>query len=93
MTLQGMYRIARDADALGEISDNPSKQTSSPVANRQLLKKYLKILKVSLTEIPVNVVDLGLIYRVEIEEMDDRGQLHLLICPYCTRLRYGTCNC
>ena len=26
-------------------------------------------------EIPVNVVDLGLIYKVEIEEVEDRGRI------------------
>ena len=68
MTLQGMYRIAaRDADALGEISDNPSKQnkqSGGKPATTEEIRENLK--SVFDPEIPVNVVDLGLIYRVEI---------------------------
>lgn len=77
MTLQGMYRIAaRDADALGEISDNSSKhnkQSDGKPATSEEIRENLK--SVFDPEIPVNVVDLGLIYRVEIEEMDDRGRV------------------
>lgn len=77
MTLQGMYRIAaRDADALGEINENSSKQnkqSDGKPATTEEIRENLK--SVFDPEIPVNVVDLGLIYRVEIEEMDDRGRV------------------
>ena len=46
MTLQGMYRIAaRDADALGEINDDATKQSKQSGANRRLKTKFVKILK------------------------------------------------
>ena len=76
MTLQGMYRIAaKDADALGE-TENESEQNSQtdphpsePVGVDEI-KENLKT--VFDPEIPVNVVDLGLIYRIEIEERKDK---------------------
>ncbi len=78
MTLQGMYRIAaKDADALGEAeSESESEQNSQtdqhpsePVGVEEI-KENLKT--VFDPEIPVNVVDLGLIYRIEIEEREDK---------------------
>ena len=76
MTLQGMYRIAaKDADALGE-TERESKQNNQtdphpaePVGVDEI-KENLKT--VFDPEIPVNVVDLGLIYRIEIEERKDK---------------------
>lgn len=76
MTLQGMYRIAaKDADALGE-TEKESEQNSQtdphpsePVGVDEI-KENLKT--VFDPEIPVNVVDLGLIYRIEIEERKDK---------------------
>ncbi|MDG1138358.1 MAG: putative Fe-S cluster assembly protein SufT [Opitutales bacterium] len=78
MTLQGMYRIAaKDADALGEsTADKVSAQETKndlPPANIEQIKENLK--SVFDPEIPVNVVDLGLIYRVEIEKTEDRGRI------------------
>ena len=78
MTLQGMYRIAaKDADALGEsTADKVSTQETKndlPPANIEQIKENLK--SVFDPEIPVNVVDLGLIYRVEIEKTEDRGRI------------------
>ena len=44
--------------------------------NRLVKKKYSKNLKTVFDpEIPVNVVDLGLIYKVLIEETEDRGRV------------------
>jgi probable FeS assembly SUF system protein SufT len=72
-----MYRIAaRDADALGEIKDDATKQIKQSVgkpASEDEIRENLK--SVFDPEIPVNVVDLGLIYRVEIEEIDNRGRV------------------
>ena len=77
MTLQGMYRIAaRDADALGEdlaqTSKLPDNRNAKP-AGVEEIKKNLKT--VFDPEIPVNVVDLGLIYRVEVEQTEEHGRV------------------
>lgn len=78
MTLQGMYRIAaRDADALGEeIADSPApaeqSKNQAPVGTDEIKQSLRSVFD---PEIPVNVVDLGLIYRVEIEETDDLGRV------------------
>lgn len=78
MTLQGMYRIAaKDADALGETAEKresiKEKQSSQPPADIEQIKENLK--SVFDPEIPVNVVDLGLIYKVEIEKTEERGRM------------------
>lgn len=78
MTLQGMYRIAaKDADALGESSQDfstgkESTENTEP-ANEDEIRENLKT--VFDPEIPVNVVDLGLIYRVEIENNNHLGRI------------------
>ena len=68
MTLQGMYRIAaRDADALGENLEQAAKlpdDGNAKPAGVDEIKENLKT--VFDPEIPVNVVDLGLIYRVKL---------------------------
>jgi len=77
MTLQGMYRIAaKDAEALGETNGNDAPKT--PDANQEpasveQIKENLK--SVFDPEIPVNVVDLGLIYRIEIEHIEEKGRV------------------
>ncbi len=77
MTLQGMYRIAaKDADALGETNgDDPPKapDTNQEPASVEQIKENLK--SVFDPEIPVNVVDLGLIYRIEIEHIEKKGRV------------------
>ncbi len=77
MTLQGMYRIAAmDADALGEnldTSDTVSRSNDSKPAEIEDIRESLK--SVFDPEIPVNVVDLGLIYRVEIENTETYGRV------------------
>ena len=77
MTLQGMYRIAaKDADALGETNSDDAPK--APDANQEpasveQIKENLK--SVFDPEIPVNVVDLGLIYRIEIERIEEKGRV------------------
>lgn len=77
MTLQGMYRIAaKDADALGETNSDDAPK--APDANQEpasveQIKENLK--SVFDPEIPVNVVDLGLIYRIEIEHIEEKGRV------------------
>ena len=77
MTLQGMYRIAsKDADALGEslteVSVSPKTDNSNPASTEEIRDNLKTVFD---PEIPVNVVDLGLIYRIEIEETKDRGRI------------------
>ncbi len=77
MTLQGMYRIAaRDADALGEankLNDEKNVPNGGKPADEDDIRENLK--SVFDPEIPVNVVDLGLIYRIEIEVIENRGRV------------------
>ena len=77
MTLQGMYRIAAiDADALGEnldTSNSANKSKDSTPAEIEDIRESLK--SVFDPEIPVNVVDLGLIYRIEIEKTENHGRV------------------
>ncbi len=77
MTLQGMYRIAaKDADALGETNGDDSPKApddNQEPASVEQIKENLK--SVFDPEIPVNVVDLGLIYRIEIEHIEEKGRV------------------
>ena len=77
MTLQGMYRVAaKDADALGEETSASSlkiQDGNQEPASAEKIRENLK--SVFDPEIPVNVVDLGLIYRVEIEEIQEKGRV------------------
>ena len=77
MTLQGMYRIAaRDADALGEankLNHEENVPNGGKPADEDDIRENLK--SVFDPEIPVNVVDLGLIYRIEIEVIENRGRV------------------
>ena len=77
MTLQGMYRIAAmDADALEEnfeTSNSANKSKDSTPAEIEDIRESLK--SVFDPEIPVNVVDLGLIYRIEIEKTENHGRV------------------
>ena len=77
MTLNGMYRIAaKDADALGKEkntqSTNKPDDNAQPASEDEILKNLKTVFD---PEIPVNVVDLGLIYKVLIEETEDRGRV------------------
>ena len=77
MTLQGMYRIAaKDADALGEAaSDSQEKPVDSNAKPAEVDEIRENLKSVFDPEIPVNVVDLGLIYRIEIEEIKEKGRV------------------
>ncbi len=77
MTLNGMYRIAaKDADALGKVNDNssdgPKKVKGEPANEDRILESLRSVFD---PEIPVNVVDLGLIYKVVIEQDDEKGRI------------------
>ena len=67
-----MFRIdGKDADALGlEIKSAPATAVSGPVTQEQLEKQVWESLKTCYDpEIPVNIVDLGLIYDCHIEPL------------------------
>jgi probable FeS assembly SUF system protein SufT len=77
MTLNGMYRIAaKDSDALGKDNTGTrlkdTDQNAEP-ATEENIRENLKT--VFDPEIPVNVVDLGLIYKILIESIPDRGRI------------------
>lgn len=78
MTMNGMFRIAgKDADALGEESaakDSPtpaSSEVASGPPEKEVLWSALKT--VFDPEIPVNIVDLGLVYTLETTELEAGG--------------------
>jgi probable FeS assembly SUF system protein SufT len=65
----GMYRVdAADADALGLQSATPAATTSAIEFSEQLVWEQLRT--VFDPEIPVNVVDLGLIYSCDIKPLE-----------------------
>ncbi len=71
-----MFSIAgREADALGrEILLTPAEQAGKAETKEELEKQIWDQMKtVYDPEIPVNVVDLGLIYKCEIEDLPDGG--------------------
>jgi len=74
MTLNGMYRIsAADADSLGEDDSQAPEDdcTDAKPADEDSIRDALR--SVFDPEIPVNVVDLGLIYKINIDE-DEEGK-------------------
>ncbi|MEM0965999.1 MAG: putative Fe-S cluster assembly protein SufT [Verrucomicrobiota bacterium] len=76
MTENGMFRIGgEDADALGEepeVTDFGSSEASGEgPPDEEAIWSQLK--KVFDPEIPVNIVDLGLVYSMESLERDDGG--------------------
>lgn len=77
MTMNGMFRISgANADALGETVD-PKAQAQKgsnadlPVEKEQLWEALKKVFD---PEIPVNIVDLGLVYSLELEAHPEGGQ-------------------
>lgn len=66
----GMFRIAgKDADALGEA---PAQKEASACVQGKPSEQQLwdQLKKVFDPEIPVNIVDLGLVYSLEIQELE-----------------------
>ena len=77
MTMNGMFRISgANADALGETVDAQAQAEKSSNANVPVEKEELweALKKVFDPEIPVNIVDLGLVYTLELEAHPEGGQ-------------------
>jgi probable FeS assembly SUF system protein SufT len=76
MTHNGMFRISgANADALGEEVSDAAKQAevegaNGPVNNDELWEALKTVFD---PEIPVNIVDLGLVYSLECNERDEGG--------------------
>jgi probable FeS assembly SUF system protein SufT len=68
----GLFRVAsKDADALGKASE----EVSTTVAEADLESMVWEQLKTCFDpEIPVNIVDLGLVYGMELTPLDDGTQ-------------------
>jgi len=64
----------RDADALGLVSDAPATAAPAPVKSEELEQRVWDTLKTCYDpEIPINIVDLGLVYDCHVEPLDDAG--------------------
>jgi probable FeS assembly SUF system protein SufT len=77
-TMGGLYRIAsKDADALGlrhELTESDSAAPAGAVNTEDLEKMVWDTLKTCYDpEIPVNIVDLGLIYDMHLERQSSGG--------------------
>ncbi len=77
MTHNGMFRISgANADALGEVvtaavQTDPAVTSTHTVDNEQLWEALKTVFD---PEIPVNIVDLGLVYSLECSEREAGGQ-------------------
>ena len=70
----GLFRLAnRDADAIGkEIPPEAAAGTVEPLSSEELEKRVWQVLKTCYDpEIPVNIVDLGLIYELKILPLEE----------------------
>lgn len=89
MTDHGMFRVASQyADALGEeiVSDGVETDGSDHEGPPDSEKIWDQLKKVYDPEIPVNIVDLGLVYNMEVKEEDSEYKVHVdmtLTAPGC----------
>ena len=92
MTANGMFRIARqNADALGEtVEEVQTPESSAPKGSSDVdpdIEEIWAALKgVYDPEIPVNIVDLGLVYSVDLQKKDDKNHVEVamsLTAPGC----------
>lgn len=92
MTANGMFRISRhNADALGETPEpevpvSTSSGGSGSEAEPDIEDIWAELKQVFDPEIPVNIVDLGLVYSVEIQKKDERNHIEVamsLTAPGC----------
>tara|TARA_R100000027_G_scaffold67739_1_gene68344 strand:- start:4306 stop:4857 length:552 start_codon:yes stop_codon:yes gene_type:complete len=76
MTENGMFRIGgEDADSLGEDVETPdfNVEGGDPEGPPSEELVWTQLKKVFDPEIPVNIVDLGLVYSMESRELDEGG--------------------
>jgi probable FeS assembly SUF system protein SufT len=75
----GLFRVlASDADALGKVQQPPAAANGASAASDGPLKEddiWTQLKTCYDPEIPVNIVDLGLIYSMEIKPQEDGGNL------------------
>src|SRR5215468_7852509 len=70
----GLFRLAnRDADAIGkEVPPEVAAAVAEPLSGEDLEQRVWQVLKTCYDpEIPVNIVDLGLIYEMQIQPLTD----------------------
>ena len=87
MSDHGMYRVSSEyADALGEevVADAVEEgEADGPPSNDKIWEQLRKVYD---PEIPVNIVDLGLVYNMEVSEAGDAYPVHVdmtLTAPGC----------
>lgn len=74
MTYNGMFRIkGSDADALGEVVSEDAEKLDQHTGPPQQEVLWGALKQVFDPEIPVNIVDLGLVYSLESNEIDEGG--------------------
>ncbi len=91
MTSMGMARVAdQDADALGldpagQENETPPQDAAEPLSEEDLKQEVWKRLKMVFDpEIPVNIVDLGLVYTMELKDEGKRVEVDMtLTAPGC----------
>src|SRR3954463_13487122 len=73
-TYGGLFRLVnKNADAIGkDVQPEPGTDTRKPLAGEELTKEVWQTLKSCYDpEIPVNIVDLGLVYEMQIMPLQD----------------------
>jgi len=73
-TYGGLFRLVnKNADAIGkEVQTEPAADTRKPLSGEDLTKEVWQTLKTCYDpEIPVNIVDLGLVYDMEIKPLEN----------------------
>ena len=76
-TYGGLFRLAdKDADAIGKEPRAQAETTNAPLTGTELEKEVWERLKTCYDpEIPVNIVDLGLIYNMEISPVESGNRV------------------
>lgn len=76
-TYGGLFRLLdKDADAIGKESSTQSQTNDAPLLGEDLEKEIWQRLKTCYDpEIPVNIVDLGLIYSMEISPIEQGNRV------------------